>query len=136
MQVGGNKGLKNEINVTPFVDVVLVLLIIFMVVTPMLQRGKAVRLPKSAYTEPKSKQAEPLVVTVASDGKLWISNDSFTEEGLQKYVVELLARNPGQKLLLKGDEDLTVGDIRKVMDLLRQAGAKSIAIGVEELRPR
>ena len=69
---GGGKGVeKNEINVTPLVDVVLVLLIIFMVITPMLQRGKDVNLPKSANVEAE-KKGDPLVLSVTTDGKVYI----------------------------------------------------------------
>ena len=64
---GSSKGVKNEINITPLVDVVLVLLIIFMVITPMLQRGKEVHLPKAHQPEEEKKAADPLVLSVTAD---------------------------------------------------------------------
>ncbi len=71
MAVGPNRGVKNEINVTPLVDVVLVLLIIFMVVTPMLQRGKAVTLPKAQTTTKKAPgEPDPLILSVTTDKKI------------------------------------------------------------------
>ena len=71
---GSGKGVKNEINVTPLVDVVLVLLIIFMVVTPMLQRGKDVRLPQAQKTDEESKEADPLVLSLTDDKRIWIES--------------------------------------------------------------
>ncbi len=128
---GSSKGVKNEINVTPLVDVVLVLLIIFMVITPMLQRGKDVNLPKANVNE-ESKKADPLVLSVTRDGKVWVENDLVDEHALEAKVGEALRREPGKKVMLKGDERVTVGDVRKVMHLARQGGAKGVALAVEE----
>ena len=78
MAVGPSGGIKNEINVTPLVDVVLVLLIIFMVVTPMLQRGKDVRLPKSHEIEKESQRGDPLIVSITPDKHLYVEHDRET----------------------------------------------------------
>ncbi|HTJ81129.1 MAG TPA: biopolymer transporter ExbD, partial [Polyangiaceae bacterium] len=72
MGPGPARGMKADINVTPLVDVVLVLLIIFMVVTPMLQRGKEVDLPKAAKTDEENKQVDPLVLSITPDHKVWL----------------------------------------------------------------
>ena len=128
---GGGKGVKNEINVTPLVDVVLVLLIIFMVITPMLQRGKDVNLPKSANVEAE-KKGDPLVLSVTTDGKIWIEANQVGESDLEAKVAEALRKEPGKKVMLKGDERVTVGDVRKVMQHARLGGAKGVALAVQE----
>jgi len=133
---GSSKGIKNEINVTPLVDVVLVLLIIFMVVTPMLQRGKDVHLPQSKQTDEEHKDADPIVLSVTEDKKIWVESAGYDEAGLQDKIREELVKAPGRRILLKGDDRLTFGDIRHVMDLCRKAGARGVNLGVEELKAK
>ncbi|CAM4195540.1 biopolymer transporter ExbD [Corallococcus sp. ZKHCc1 1396] len=133
MSAGPKGGIKSDINVTPLVDVVLVLLIIFMVVTPMLQRGKSVELPKATEIEKEGgKDADPLVLSITTDKKVFVENDEVNEQGLQEKIAEELVKDPGKKILLKGDNTLSVGDVRKVLDTARKAKAKQIALGVEE----
>ncbi|WP_224241751.1 ExbD/TolR family protein [Hyalangium gracile] len=134
MSAGPSKGIKNEINVTPLVDVVLVLLIIFMVITPMLQRGKSVTLPKATNIEKDKAEADPLILSVTPDKKMFLENDEYDATGMEKKLREELETNPGKRILLKGDSSLQVSDVRKVMDIARKAKAKSIALGVEELK--
>ena len=134
MAVGPNQGIKNEINVTPLVDVVLVLLIIFMVVTPMLQRGKDVRLPKAQQIEKDDKKADPIIVSVTPDKHLFIEHDEYDDKGFEQRLKDEYAQKEGRPILLKGDQSLAYGDIRKVMNLARKAGAKGISLGVEELK--
>jgi biopolymer transport protein ExbD len=131
MTGGGSKGIKNEINVTPLVDVVLVLLIIFMVITPMLQRGKDVHLPKANNPEKDQKEGDPLIVSITPDRKIWIEANSVTEDSFESKIVPFLDKDPTRKMLLKGDEALVVGDVRKVMDHLKKAGAKGVELAVE-----
>jgi len=134
MAVGPNQGIKNEINVTPLVDVVLVLLIIFMVVTPMLQRGKDVRLPKAQQIEKDDKKADPIIVSVTPDKHLFIEHDEYDDKGFEQRLKDEYAQKEGRPILLKGDQSLAYGDVRKVMNLARKAGAKGISLGVEELK--
>ncbi len=131
MNVGGSKGAKSDINVTPLVDVVLVLLIIFMVVTPMLQRGKDVSLPKSEKIDEDDKASDPLILSLTKERTIWVENDEVTEEGLSDRLTAQMRAEPNKRLLLKGDENLTVGDVRKVMDIARKSGSRGIALGVE-----
>ncbi|MBM4778459.1 MAG: biopolymer transporter ExbD [Archangiaceae bacterium] len=130
MGLGSGKGLKSEINVTPLVDVVLVLLIIFMVVTPLLQRGKDVTLPKATQVEGEG-ATNPLVVSVTVDKELWVENRRFDDDAFVAVVAQALKVAPGRRVLLKGDERLAFDDVRRVMRLAREAGAKSVALGVE-----
>jgi biopolymer transport protein TolR len=131
MTAGGSKGIKNEINVTPLVDVVLVLLIIFMVITPMLQRGKDVHLPKANNFEKEVKEGDPLVVSVTADKKIFVEANAVTDQGLEDKVAAEVEKDATRKLLLKGDDKLNVGDVRKVMDHAKKGGAKSVQLAVE-----
>ena len=129
-----SKGVKNAINVTPLVDVVLVLLIIFMVVTPMLQRGKDVHLPKAHLDQKEKKESDPLVVSLTADRSVWIESIVVQEGDIEPRVGRELAREAGRAVLLKGDDSLTVGDVRKVMDHVKRAGASSIELAIEEIK--
>jgi biopolymer transport protein TolR len=131
MSTGGRKGIKNEINITPLVDVVLVLLIIFMVVTPMLQRGKDVKLPVAQNIDEEKKDTDPLIVSVTVDKKVFIESDAADEEHFAEQLKKALG-DQNKKILLKGDERLTFGDVRRIMNKMRSAGAKNVSIGVEE----
>lgn len=135
MAAGGRKGVKAEINITPMVDVVLVLLIIFMVITPMLQRGKDVQLPKAMKVDEERKgAADPIVISVTPDKRIFIESDSFDDEAFESELQKKLIAKPGARILLKGDSSLVFDDVRRVMNLARKAGAKSIALGVEEVK--
>ena len=136
MAVGPSGGLKNEINVTPLVDVVLVLLIIFMVVTPMLQRGKDVRLPKAHEIEKESQRGDPIIVSVTPDKRVFIEHDQVDDRHFERRLSDELTQKPGRPILLKGDQSLACGEIRRVMNLARKAGAKGVSLGVEELKDK
>jgi biopolymer transport protein TolR len=134
MAVGPNQGVKNEINVTPLVDVVLVLLIIFMVVTPLLQRGKGVVLPRAHKTEEKKEGPDPLIVSITPDKRVYVEQDSTEGPELERRLKRELEAAPGRAILLKGDSKLAYTDVRKVMETARKAGAKGIQLGVEEIK--
>jgi len=128
---GSAKGIKNDINVTPLVDVVLVLLIIFMVITPMLQRGKDVHLPKGGHPEAEEKDGDPLVMSITADKKTWIESNAVPEAELEGKLGTEFVKNPGRKILLKGDEAVEVGEVRKAMDHAKKAGAKGVELAIE-----
>src|SRR3954467_12781350 len=116
MGPGSSRGIKSDINVTPLVDVVLVLLIIFMVVTPMLQRGKDVKLPRALTVEAEKKGAsDPIVISVTTDRRMFIESEELNDEKFEIRMREKLAPAPGRKILLKGDTALPFEDVRKVM---------------------
>ena len=133
---GGSKGVKNDINVTPLVDVVLVLLIIFMVITPMLQRGKAVVLPKGNNPEKEEKDGDPIILSVTTDKKTWIENDYVPEGQLEEKLAAEFRMTPGRKVMLKGDEAVEVGEVRKMMDHAKKAGAKGVELAIEVLKKK
>jgi biopolymer transport protein TolR len=134
MTTGGRGGIRSDINVTPLVDVVLVLLIIFMVVTPMLQRGKPVTLPKSTMIDKERKGGDPLMISVTSEKKIYVENDSYDDAGLETRLRDEIIASPYRPILLKGDERLEFGTIRKVMAIARKAGARGVQMAVEQLK--
>jgi biopolymer transport protein TolR len=127
----GSRGIKNEINVTPLIDVVLVLLIIFMVVTPLLQHGKSVTLPKATKSD-ESKEPEALVISIMSDRTLWADTSPVNKESLGTFVGDAMRAHPGRKVLLKGDVSLKVSDVREVMAIAKESGASQVLLAVEE----
>jgi biopolymer transport protein TolR len=133
MAAGGGRGkVKSDINVTPLVDVVLVLLIIFMVVTPMLQRGKDVKLPQASKQKEEDSKSDPMIVSVTADKKIFLEKDPFDEEGLRLAMTSKLQSEPFKPILLKGDASLTFEDVRKVLSVMQKSGAKTVKLGVEE----
>ena len=134
MTAGGKGGVKSDINVTPLVDVVLVLLIIFMVVTPMLQRGKDVVLPKSKVVDKDPGSGDPLILSITSDKKVWVDKDAYDDAGLEQRLRDEIIAQPTRPILLKGDNRVTVGDVRKVMAIARKAGARGVRVAVEQLK--
>src|SRR5438309_7848328 len=97
---GGGKlgGVKSDINVTPLVDVCLVLLIIFMVVTPMLQRGKDVKLPKATSIEKEKKNADPVILSVTPDKKMYLEQDAYDDANLETALRDKLLPAPNRKI--------------------------------------
>lgn len=127
-----SRGLRSEINVTPLVDVVLVLLIIFMVVTPVLQRGKEVDLPAAQGDDAAERQQDVLVISMTRDRHVWIDNDEYALEGLSGAVSRELRSSGHRRVLLKGDRSLKVGDVRAVMRAIRSGGAQDLVLAVKE----
>jgi biopolymer transport protein TolR len=128
---GPSRGVKSDINITPLIDVVLVLLIIFMVVTPLLERGKSVNLPNSQRSD-ENKEPETLVISMPSDKTLWVEGTPATQETLGSLLMQAMAEHPGRKILLKGDEALTVGPVREVIAIAKASGVSQVLLAVEE----
>ena len=124
---------KADINVTPLVDVVLVLLIIFMVVTPMLQKGKPVLLPQT--NNPAKKPDDPKQILVVIDDKrgLWIdvpsaSKETMSEELFNSKIKETFERNQSSAIVIKADRRLTYGDVKKTMMKIKEAGFQQVGL--------
>jgi len=129
MDVKGGGGVRSDINVTPLVDVVLVLLIIFMVVTPMLQRGKDVQLPVTKNpNSSKSDEENEILLSVTKDGNIYLDTDRVTKSELEQSMAETYARSPGKKIVLKGDRRLTFGEVKDVMMVVNNAGFTNVAV--------
>jgi biopolymer transport protein TolR len=130
----GAAGVRSEINVTPLVDVVLVLLIIFMVVTPMLQRGKDVNLPRAHATKEAKPKSDPLVVSITPDRKIWVESNEVESRQLESRIVSELAKLPGRRILIKGDGALVARDVRQLMQSAKQAGASGVELAIQEIK--
>jgi len=128
----GRRSLRAEINVTPLVDVVLVLLIIFMVVTPMLTRGKAVELPAAQSAERATESVEAIVLTITPDKQLWLETQPIREADLPAALGARSASSAGRALLIKADSSLSMRDLRPLLRRIKAAGLGQIAFGVIE----
>lgn len=124
-----------EINVVPYIDVMLVLLIIFMITAPMLTQGVKVDLPEAAANAVKSPDdnSEPLVVSVDADGYFYVSirdkqDEPIGAEELQIKVAAVLRRSPNTPVMVKGDNAANYGQVVTVMALLQLAGAPSVGL--------
>ncbi|OIP66395.1 MAG: protein TolR [Nitrospirae bacterium CG_4_9_14_3_um_filter_53_35] len=120
-------GSMSEINVTPLVDVMLVLLIIFMVTAPMLQQGIDVDLPKTK-TSPIKIEEERLVVTVTQSKNIYINKTPFTFEELQKKLIKILEADPHKEVFLRADKNVPYGFVVKVMAAIKEAGIQKLGM--------
>ena len=129
-----SKGVKSEINVTPLVDVVLVLLIIFMVITPMLQRGKAVQLPKAKLISELKQGGDPLLLSVTPDGRTWIEKDEVPRKEISDALIAEMARLPGAPIIIKGDKDLDYKVMREVILEVSKTRVLGVSLAATELK--
>jgi biopolymer transport protein TolR len=140
MDVGGNRGaVRSDINITPLVDVVLVLLIIFMVITPMLQRGKAVELPKAVTVKEgdKGKNGEPddpKFVSVTKEGEVYIEHDKVELADLKDKL--FVIQQTGQRVMLKADKDTEYKFVRPVLEKASKAKMTKIGLAAEKLKEK
>jgi biopolymer transport protein TolR len=134
---GGAGGVKSEINITPLVDVMLVMLIIFMVVAPMLQKGQPVMLPIAPSPERKPDDKSQVLVVVAADKQsngtfaasaVWIEKDKFTVAEFKDKIKEMFDRNPSGNVMVKADSRLTYGEVKDIMLQVRDAGFKNVGL--------
>ncbi|MBI4413459.1 MAG: biopolymer transporter ExbD [candidate division NC10 bacterium] len=121
----------SEINVTPFVDVMLVLLVVFLVTAPMLLRGIDVRVPR---TETRTVQPEErLVLTVTKEGAVFVGEQPITLARLERLLASLRQRNPKAAVFLRADERAAYGSVVKVMDIVKKAGIDRLGMVTEPL---
>jgi biopolymer transport protein TolR len=136
MAVGGSKGgPMADINVTPMADIMIVLLIIFMVITPMLQKGVDVKLPTAGNTKERKDEAKTITVAVKKDASTFLNGLKI--ENTNDLVPQLKERledmGEGDKVVyLKADEGLVYSEVMKVMDLIREAGGEQVALIAEQ----
>ena len=128
---GGRHETKSEINVTPLVDVMLVLLIIFMVVTPMLQKGKPVLLPQTDQPDKKPESDKELLISIQSDKQIFIDAKWYPDPEFAAKMREYGERAASKDVLIKADKQLQYGDVRKVMRMIKDGGFEKIALITE-----
>jgi biopolymer transport protein TolR len=125
-----------EINVVPYIDVMLVLLVIFMITAPLLTQGVKVDLPQADAQPVEESAKRPLVVSVDREGRFHLTYDDdrtrrLDDEELKRQATAILATNPGIPVLVKGDQAVDYGRVVQAMVLLQQAGAPGIGLLTE-----
>jgi biopolymer transport protein TolR len=124
-----------EINVTPFVDVMLVLLIVFMVTAPLLTVGVPVDLPKTRAPA-LGQDKEPLSVTIAKDGRIFLQKDVVPEDALVAKLTAISQNGYDQRIFVRGDKSVDYGRVMEVMGLLSQAGFTHIGLVTDAVKPK
>lgn len=130
---GGGHAPMSEINVTPFVDVMLVLLIIFMVAAPLLTAGVPLELPAAKGKQLQAQKSEPIVVSVANDGQIYLGDEQKQPLPLASLLPKLqaIAKARGgadQPVFVRGDKTVPYGDVAKVMAQIREAGFRKLSL--------
>ena len=134
--MGSGTGIKSDINVTPLVDVMLVLLIIMMIVAPLLQKGVDVRLPTATHGGDKPETQGQTVVAVGPDSSLYVNTVLVTPNDLRRRVDEAFERTGGERLvLIKADVDAPYGAVMEAMDSLRAMGIEDMGLITEPPTP-
>lgn len=134
MAVGDKKGgVIADINVTPMADIMIVLLIIFMVITPLLQKGVDVKLPVAGNTKERKDETKTITVAIKKDSVTYLGSKQVPLTELAPQIKEGLEDLPeGQKMVfLKADSELPYSEVMKVMDVCREAGVEEIALIAE-----
>jgi len=128
----GNKRFMSEINVTPLVDVMLVLLIIFMVTAPMMMQGVDVNLPVTATKNIKT-QNEPLVLTVTRKKEIFLERHQIQLENLESKIIKIFENRKEKEILLRADKDVPYGYVIKVIARVKGAGIDKLGMITEPL---
>ncbi len=122
-----------EINVTPLVDVMLVLLVIFMITAPLLTQGVNVDLP-NAKSPPMQQNIEPLVVSIKASGEIYLQKHAVEIEQLAPRIAAMLKQKPNLPIFIRGDAKTQYGRVAQVMSLLESAGIKKVGLVTEPTR--
>lgn len=135
-RVKKKRKLNAEINVVPYIDVMMVLLVIFMITAPMLTQGVDVQLPKAGSDPVDTQDSEPLIVTVDKEGRYYIDVggdplEAISGEVVGERVAKVLSNNPKKLLLVRGDKGVDYDHVIQLMTLLQQAGAESVGLVTE-----
>ena len=133
MNIGGGGGVKSDINVTPLVDVMLVLLIIIMIVAPLLQQGVVVRLPLATNSSEKPETQDQTVVTIGADKRVYV-NTVEVQGSLRARVEEVLENKTDKIVIIKADEDVEYKAVMDAMDELRASGIEDMGLITETRR--
>jgi biopolymer transport protein ExbD len=134
MDVGSRGGVKSEINVTPLVDVVLVLLIIFMIVIPMTQVGYAVNTPPKVTGVVPPTASDQLIVRMDKEGRIFINKEPIAEADFANRFKEVIKNRENKIVFFAADGELLYDKVATLMDLCRDNGAKNIGIVFEDIK--
>ena len=128
---GGSGDYKSDINITPLVDIVLVLLIIFMVITPLLQMGYDVKVPPKATVDQPQSQVDQVIVSLTPQNQIFLNKQQVTAAQLAQQLGDILKNRRDKTVFFSGDDGSSYGEVIKVMDIVRNAGAKNLGIVLE-----
>jgi len=128
MQLGGGGGVKSDINVTPLVDVMLVLLIIMMIIAPLLQKGVDVRLPIATNSASKPETQDQTVLGIKADKTVWLNGVEVRREEMRTRLEAILETKKEKLILIKADEDAPYSAIMDAMDELRASGIEDVGL--------
>ena len=131
LQLGSKGGVKSDINVTPLVDVMLVLLIIMMIIAPMLQKGVDVRLPTASNTQDKPETQDQTVVAVTADGRMHLNAIPYPDTDMPQRIQDTLETKKEKVVYLKADQDASYGRVMAAFDVLRKAQVENIGLIAE-----
>ena len=124
-----------DINVVPYIDVMLVLLVVFMVAAPLLTQGVKIELPKES-SQPIKSTEQPIIISIKADGGYWFKQGSATAklvswENLRAQIEILLKASAGLQVLVEGDKNIDYGEVMHLMSLLQQAGVEHVGLVTE-----
>jgi len=133
MMAGGNRDqLMSEINVTPFVDVMLVLLIIFMVTAPMMMQGVNVSLPE-ATSKPLPAETDQLIISINRNNQIFINDYQVTLDFLQEKLAKIIESRQDREVYLKADKEISYGMVVRVMSEIKEAGVEKLGMVTEPI---
>jgi len=131
MSPGGMGDYKSDINITPLVDIVLVLLIIFMVITPLLQMGYDVKVPPKATVDQPQSTIDQLVISLTAQNRIFLNKQEVTPQQLSQQLSDILKNRRDKTVFFSAEDGTTYADCIRVMDILRTAGARNLGIVLE-----
>jgi len=129
VQLGGDAGgVKSDINVTPLVDVMLVLLIIMMIVAPLLQQGVSLKLPTASNSGEKPETQDQTVLAIDANKRYYVNAKEVPKSDMQRRVAEVLESKSQKIVIIKADDDVEYGAVMEAMDSLRAAGIEDLGL--------
>ena len=132
----GKKGYQSDINITPYIDILLVLLIIFMMVAPLKQHEHPVRVPQPAPAiQPKDVKPDSIIVDMDLDHTIRLNQQPITLDKLESTLTEVFSRRAVKNLFIRGDSDLPYGDVFVLLDIAKRSGVADIALLEQKNRP-
>jgi biopolymer transport protein ExbD len=134
MQVGNSSDVKSEINVTPLVDVCLVLLIIFMVITPLLQIGRGVRIPSTGNPDKKPHDEKQVTISMEKSGDIYLDKDLIMASQLVARLADIRLKSQEKRIMIKADKDLNYGAVKTIMMKCNDAGFTNVGLIVEKIK--
>jgi biopolymer transport protein TolR len=134
MNVGGKKGAMADINITPYIDILLVLLIIFMVITPIRQMDLDVKVPQTSDEPNAEPDPSVIVVTVSDSAQIAINNEATNISALGTKLQELYSKRANKNMFISASGKLPYGDVVKVIDIAKGAGVGDIGLLTEEIQ--